>query len=108
MKLVRLALSAALVLVPAAALAQAPSGRTIYDRKVSQQDRISQGVRSGQLTPRETGHLERQESRINREERHMRAENNGHLTRQDRRTLHRQQNVESHRIYRDKHNGRKA
>jgi hypothetical protein len=105
MKLVRLALSAALILVPAAAIAQPPTGRTIYNRKVDQQARIAQGARSGQLTPRETAHLERQESRINREERVMRAENGGHLTRHDRRILTRQQNRESARIYREKHNG---
>lgn len=38
----------------------------------------------------------------------MRAEDNGHLTRQDRKTLRTQQNQESKRIYRDKHNGRKG
>ena len=102
MKLASLALTAALVLAPAAAFAQ--SGTTIYQRKDNQQDRISQGVRSGQLTPRETSHLERQEGRMSREERHMRAEDHGRLTRQDRRILTRQQNRESHRIYRDKHN----
>jgi hypothetical protein len=102
MKLASLALTAALVLAPAAAFAQ--SGATIYQRKDNQQDRISQGVRSGQLTPRETTHLERQEGRINREEHHMRSEDHGRLTRQDRRVLTRQQNRESHRIYRDKHN----
>lgn len=106
MKLASLALTAALVLAPAAAFAQ--SGTTIYQRKDNQQDRISQGVRSGQLTPRETAHLERQEGRINREESHMRAEDHGRLTRQDRRILTRQQNRESHRIYRDKHNSFKS
>jgi len=104
MKLARLALSAALVLVPAAAIAQPPTGPTINQRKVDQQDRIAQGVRSGQLTPRETAHLERQESRINHEEHVMRAEDHGRLTRQDRRILTRQQNRESARIYKDKHN----
>jgi len=36
----------------------------------------------------------------------MRAQDNGKLTGQDRKTIHRQQNVESKRIYRDKHNAR--
>ena len=35
----------------------------------------------------------------------MRAQDNGHLTKTDRKTLHQQQNQESRRIYRDKHNG---
>ena len=102
MKFASLALTAALVLAPSAAFAQ--SGGPIYQREDNQQDRIAQGVRSGQLTPRETSHLERQEGRINREEHYLRAHDNGHLTRHDRHILNRQQNRESHRIYRDKHN----
>ena len=33
----------------------------------------------------------------------MRAQDNGHLTGQDRKVIHHQQNVESRRIYRAKH-----
>ena len=105
MKLASFAFAAALALTSSAAFGQ--SGATIHDRKENQQDRIAQGVASGQLTPRETTHLERQESRLNREESHMRAQDNGHLTRQDRRIVTRQQNLESKRIYRDKHNARR-
>jgi hypothetical protein len=36
----------------------------------------------------------------------MRAQDNGHLTSQDRRVINRQQTQESRRIYRDKHNAR--
>ena len=78
----------------------------IAARKSDQQQRIGQGVRSGQLTPGETRHIEGQERGINHEERGMRAQDNGHLTAQDRHTLARQQNQESRRIYRDKHNNR--
>jgi hypothetical protein len=114
MKLTHAALTVALVLTPAALLAQnAPTlppsratNRTINQRRVDQQDRIAQGVRSGQLTAGETSHLEHQEAGINREERGMRAQDNGHLTRSDKRTLDRQQNTESRRISRDKHNAR--
>ena len=109
MKITHLALSAALILAPAALFAQSnlPGNRqTIGQRKVEQQDRIAGGVRSGQLTARETGHLERQEAAIDREERSMRAQDNGHLTRGDRRLLTHQQNQESRRIRRDKHNAR--
>ena len=105
MKFARLALAATLALTPVAILAQAPP-HDINQRKDNQQDRIGQGVKSGQLTTGETARLEHQEHGINREERGMRAQDNGHLTDQDRRTIQRQQNVESHRIYRDKHNGR--
>lgn len=110
-----LLLTAALVLSPAIVLAQsAPTpaatptpGKNDYNinqRKENQQDRVANGVKSGQLTAGETAHLEKQESAINHEERNMRAQDNGHLTQQDRKTIHQQQNQESRRIYRDKHN----
>jgi hypothetical protein len=110
MKLAKLALIASLTLAPAAIFAQTPTpGQHDYDinqRKVDQQDRIAQGVKSGQLTAGETGRLEHQEAGINKEERGMRAQDNGHLTKSDRQTIHQQQNQESRRIYRDKHNGK--
>jgi hypothetical protein len=118
MKLVKLAMIVALAAAPAALLAQtatpaAPAQATptpgrndhnINQRKGDQQARIAQGDRSGQLTNGETRHLEKQEHGINKEERGMRAQDNGKLTKQDRQTLHKQQNQESRRIYRDKHN----
>jgi hypothetical protein len=106
MKLSTLALAAALVAVPAASFAQTTYSERhdIAGRKTNQQDRIAQGDRSGQLTPRETSHLENREAGINHEEHGMRAADNGRLTAQDRHTLARQQNRESSRIYADKHN----
>jgi phage/plasmid-associated DNA primase len=75
-------------------------------RAENQQDRIANGVRSGQLTPGEASRLENQQSRMRNEARNMRQENGGTLSQQDRERLHHQQRVESHRIYRAKHNGR--
>ncbi len=110
MTLKDLALASALAFAPTFVLAQAsttPNTKpTINQRKADQQGRIAQGVKSGQLTAGETGRLEHQETGINREERGMRAQDNGHLTKQDRSTLRSQQNQESRRIYRDKHNSR--
>ncbi len=111
MNFTRFALAATLILSPTAIFAQAPATTpppTINQRKVNQQDRIAQGVKSGQLTAGETSHIEHQEAGINKEERGMRAQDNGHLTKQDRKTIKQQQNQESKRIYRDKHNGKKA
>jgi hypothetical protein len=114
MNVTKLALIASLTLAPAAILAQTTTNTTptpgqhdynINQRKTDQQDRIAQGVKSGQLTAGETGRLEHQEAGINKEERGMRAQDNGHLTTADRQTIHQQQNQESRRIYRDKHNG---
>ena len=100
-------LTAAIALSPVAIYAQTTTpAPTINQRKVDQQERIGNGVKSGHLTARETGHIEHQEAGINKEERGMRAQDHGHLTRQDRRTIHSQQNQESRRIYRDKHNAK--
>ena len=77
---------------------------TINQRKENQQDRIANGVASGQLTAGETANLERKESKLNKEENLMRSEDNGKLTGADRKVLNQQQNQLSNQIYRDKHN----
>jgi len=79
---------------------------TIQERKENQQDRIAQGIKSGQLTPGETKNLETKEAGLNKEERDMRAADDGHLTAADREKLNNQQNHLSNQIYNDKHNGR--
>ena len=79
----------------------------IQKRKENQQDRIAQGVKSGELTAGETANLERKEAGVNREIRHDRAKNGGTLTPKERRQINRQQNHLSRQIYRDKHNARK-
>jgi hypothetical protein len=108
MKFVTAVLASTLVIAPAAMIAQTTPTPGAHDyninqRKVDQQDRIANGVKNGKLTPRQTAHLEHQEAGINREERGMRAQDNGHLTKADRQVIHAQQNQESRRIYRDKH-----
>ncbi len=72
-------------------------------RENRQQERIAEGVESGQLTPRETGRLERQEGRIQNEVARDRAANGGTLTPAERRSINRQQNRVSRRIYAQKH-----
>lgn len=76
-------------------------------RMENQQDRIANGVRNGSLTPGEASRLERQEGNIHREARDMRQDNGGRLTQADKQRLNHQQNVESRRINRAKHNGRR-
>ena len=96
-----------LSLVATALLALSTSfamAQNINQRKVDQQGRIAQGVRNGQLTPRETGNLEGREASINHEEHAMRRADNGRLTHADRAALTRRQNRVSRSIYRDKHN----
>ena len=104
MKFAAYTLTAAFLLSTAAFAQTAESNRTINERKADQQARIRQGDHSGQLTRGESRHLEGQEHAINREERNMRAQDNGRLTNRDRKTIAAQQNQESRRIYRNKHN----
>jgi len=81
---------------------------TINQRKENQQDRIANGVQSGQLTAGETSHLESEEAGLNKEEAGMRAEDNGHLTSADRSLINKQQNGLSNQIHQDKHNANTA
>jgi hypothetical protein len=80
------------------------TGKTINQRKENQQDRIANGVKSGELTAGETANLEKKESNLNQEERDMRKLDNGKLTAADKATLNQQQNQLSKQIYQDKHN----
>ncbi len=76
----------------------------IHDRKENQQDRIAQGVKTGELTPHETANLERKEAAINRETRNDRQANGGTLTPGEKAKVNQQQNKMSRQIYRDKQN----
>jgi hypothetical protein len=77
---------------------------TIAQRKENQQDRIANGVKSGQLTAGETANLENKEAAINGEERADKAANGGKLTGAEKQQINGQQNQVSKQIYQDKHN----
>ncbi len=85
-------------------LAQSTYDPGIDAREQRQQQRIQQGVQSGQLTPREANHLEAQQARIQATEDRMKAD--GNLPRAERAKLTRMQNHASRNIYRKKHNNR--
>jgi hypothetical protein len=106
MNIKRLLMCGAALITLCAPAGFAQPNQTIQQRKDNQQDRIAQGVKSGQLTPGETAKLEHQQKSINREERGMRKADNGHLTAADRKALNRRQNRASRNIYRKKHNAR--
>lgn len=90
-----------------AATFTAEAANKVNQRRENQQDRIAQGVKSGQLTAGETAHLEKKEARINREVHADRKANGGKLTPAERAQVNRQQNRMSNQIYADKHNGAK-
>jgi hypothetical protein len=88
---------------PAATPAEKPKP-TVAQRKENQQDRIAQGVKSGQLTAGETANLETKEAAINGETKADRAANGGKLTAAEKKQINGQQNQVSKQIYKDKHN----
>ena len=99
-------LTGAMLLGGASAVwAQAPDGNTINERQRNQQKRIGEGVENGSLTAGEAARLEKQEAAIHNEVKDDRQDNGGKLTKQERRQVTRQQNRESKRIYRTKHDG---
>lgn len=86
------------VTLPAFAQANTPR---IDKRQINQDRRIDQGVASGELTKREATRLDRGQDRIENLE--DKAKSDGVVTRRERARLHQAQNVESRRIYRQKH-----
>jgi len=93
---------------PPPATQNSPSDPTIGQRKENQQDRIANGVKSGQLTAGETANLETKEAAINGETQADRAANGGKLTAAEKAQINRQQNHLSNQIYQDKHNANTA
>lgn len=75
-----------------------------HQRGQNQQARIRQGVRSGELTPRETVRLQRQQAHI-RQETRQEARDGGGLTVPEKARINRMQNRASRNIYRQKHDG---
>jgi hypothetical protein len=90
------------VMLGAALASPAVFAQNVHRRQVNQQRRIGEGVKSGQLTPRETVRLERNETRLNREIRRDRRDGGG-LSARERGKIDRRQDALSRQIYRQKH-----
>jgi len=88
-------------LLSGAALAAGDQTPNLDKREQRQQQRIAQGVSSGQLTPRETARLEGREAKLNADE--ARAKSDGKVTPKERARLQREANRDSRHIYRQKH-----
>ena len=73
----------------------------VKERQENQQKRIAGGVKSGELTAKETRHLEAREVKIQHDKRA--AKSDGVVTARERVKLHREQNRASRAIYRQKH-----
>jgi len=109
MKLHTLATAATLSLFALGAFAQAagPAATPRIDaRQAKQEQRIDQGVASGQLTPRETKRLEGQQARIDRVEDKAKAD--GVVTPAERARVTHMQNKASRNIHHQKHDLQKT
>jgi hypothetical protein len=94
----------AIALLGITGLSLAEAG-TIAKREARQQKRIEQGVKSGELTPRETAKLEREQGKIEADR--EKALSDGTLTKREKAKLTREQNRASRHIYREKHDAQK-
>ena len=83
---------------------QSPSDPSIAQRKENQQDRIANGIKSGQLTAGETAKLENQQKGINQQVAADRKANTGTLTKGEKAQVNHEQNQASKNIYNKKHN----
>jgi hypothetical protein len=92
------------MIVAAVTVMAVSAQNTVNQRRENQQDRVAQGIKSGQLTAGETANLETKEAAINQEVHTDRTLNGGKLTSQERQTVNQQQNQASKQIYADKHN----
>ena len=70
-------------------------------RQDHQEQRIDQGVKSGALTPRETRKLERGQNHVEKLE--TKAQADGKVTAREKARLEHAQDVQSKRIYKQKH-----
>jgi hypothetical protein len=92
----------AMSVLTTAAWAQTPAEQD-QQRDVNQQQRIEQGLQSGQLSTKEAGSLERQEKHVDNME--ARDLKNGSMSAGEQARLNAAQNKVSSDIYADKHNG---
>ena len=93
---------AALVASTFAGIAAAQTTGSEVQRDVNQQQRIEQGLKSGQLSTGEAAKLEKGESKIQKME--ANANKDGNLTDAEKARIQKAQNAESRAIERDKHN----
>jgi hypothetical protein len=78
----------------------------VQKRMQNQDRRIDQGVKSGELTPKEAGRLETDQARIQQTEERMKSD--GNLTGQERQKLNTMQDRASDRIDQQKHDRQRA
>jgi hypothetical protein len=78
----------------------------VGQRRENQQDRIANGVKSGQMTAGEAARAEKQQQGINKQVAADRKANGGKLNASEKKQINKEQNAASRNIYRKKHNAK--
>ena len=99
-------LLAALVAALALPVAAQTSTPRVDQRQANQEARIQQGVKSGELTPKETAKLEKGQAKVQAMEDKAKAD--GKVTPKERARLAKAQNKQSKKIYKQKHDAQTA
>jgi hypothetical protein len=109
MNLKKTALLLALTMTSGITLAQSggtTSTARIDQRQANQQQRIDRGVKSGALTEKEAARLKKDQQRIARMEKKAMADRK--MTAKERRRIEHAQDIQSTKIYREKHDKQRA
>ena len=106
MKCVKIVTAAAIAAFAFSAFAQTTSTPRIDQRQANQQQRIDQGVKSGQLNRKEAARLEKGQARVQKME--DKAVADGKVTAKERARIEKAQDKESRRIAREKHDKQTA
>ena len=106
MKTVNILAAAAFAALAVPAFAQTTSTPRIDQRQQNQQQRIDQGVKSGQLNEKEAARLEKGQARVQKME--DKAVADGKVTARERARIEHAQDKQSRRIYREKHDKQTA
>ncbi|MBI5410041.1 MAG: hypothetical protein HZA14_11800 [Nitrospirae bacterium] len=102
--IIKLTVVLMLILFAVPAIAGNTDTPVVDKKQENQEQRIEQGIASGELTKKEAVRLEREQAKIEKEEKAFKAD--GVLTKQERGKLHHDLNKSSRHIYKEKHDGR--
>lgn len=80
---------------------QHPRRAEVNHRLAKQNSRINRAERHGKLTPQQATSLHQQDKNIRQEEKDMAAQHRGHITKQEQKTLNQQENQVNKEIIQD-------
>jgi hypothetical protein len=75
-----------------------PRRHEVNQRLKNQDSRIHHEVKEGEMSKQQAAQLHQEDHQIRQEERDMAAQNGGHITKQEQRTLNQQENAVSRQI----------